>query len=261
MDVILTAGGFLTRDDPLAPGTEIMPKALLDMAGKPMIQWVLDAMAESPQVERVVVAGLPEDTPLRFPRPLLFLPDQGSMLDNLQAAARLLLPLHHPDDFVLAVSSDIPAITAQHVNWVIAQVEQGEEEGFYGVIERETMEARFPGARRTYLKLKGLEVCGGDLNALRLKLLTGEHPLWQKIVDARKSPQKQAALLGMDTLLLILLRRLTLDEAARKLGKKLGITVRAVVCPFAEVGMDVDKPEQLALVRADLSRRQRPGSE
>jgi len=35
----------------------------------------------------------------------------------------------------------------------------------------------------------------------------------------------------------------------------LSIKGRAIVCPYAEVGMDVDKPHQLAIMRADLAKR------
>ena len=252
MDAIITAGGIPEPDDLLFGETGNSPKALLEVAGKSMIQWVLDALAGSEKVERVVVAGLPEDTPLEFPRPLTILPDKGSMLDNIQAAARVLIPFHQSEDFVLAVSSDIPTITTHHVDWVIEEVQRTPEEVFFGVIERETMEKRFPGSNRTYLKLKDKDLCGGDFNALRIKLISSDHLLWRKIVDARKSPLRQASLLGLDTLFLILLRRLTLEQAAVKIGRKLGISARGVVSPFAELGMDVDKPYQLELVRTDL---------
>ena len=34
-----------------------------------------------------------------------------------------------------------------------------------------------------------------------------------------------------------------------------GVRGRAIVCPYAEVGMDVDKPHQLEIMRADLQKR------
>jgi hypothetical protein len=33
------------------------------------------------------------------------------------------------------------------------------------------------------------------------------------------------------------------------------MTGTAIVCPYAEVGMDVDKPHQLEMIRADLAER------
>jgi hypothetical protein len=59
------------------------------------------------------VTGLPEDTRWHFRAPLTILPDHGSMLDNIQTAARLLAPSHRPEDFILTISSDIPTITTR----------------------------------------------------------------------------------------------------------------------------------------------------
>ena len=40
MDAIVTAGGIPMPGEPLYEYTNGSPKALLDIAGKPMIQWV-----------------------------------------------------------------------------------------------------------------------------------------------------------------------------------------------------------------------------
>ena len=77
--------------------------------------------------------------------------------------------------------------------------------------------------------------------------------IWDRIIASRKNAFKQAALLGYDTLLLLLLRAITLEGAVNKVTKRLNLTGQAVVCPYAEVAMDVDKPHQLELLRADLA--------
>jgi mannose-1-phosphate guanylyltransferase len=51
MDAILLAGGFGTR---LRPLTYTRPKPLLPVAGRPMVEWVLDRLP--PEVQRVIVA-------------------------------------------------------------------------------------------------------------------------------------------------------------------------------------------------------------
>jgi hypothetical protein len=61
--------------------------------------------------------------------------------------------------------------------------------------------------------------------------------------------------MGFDTLLLMLLRAITLDEAVKKVAARLHMTGKAIVCPYAEIAMDVDKPNQLELMRADLAKR------
>jgi hypothetical protein len=69
---------------------------------------------------------------------------------------------------------------------------------------------------------------------------------------ARKNPIRQASLIGLDTVLLLLLKQLTIQEAVRRIGKRLEIRGRALDCPYAEIGMDVDKPFQLEIMQRNL---------
>jgi len=62
MDVILTAGGSPLPDEALYPATRGGYKAMLEIAGKPMVGWVLNALAGAKSVNRIVVVGLPPAT-------------------------------------------------------------------------------------------------------------------------------------------------------------------------------------------------------
>lgn len=44
MDVIVTAGGISKQGDPLYKYSQGKPKALLDIAGKPMVKWVMPSV-------------------------------------------------------------------------------------------------------------------------------------------------------------------------------------------------------------------------
>jgi GTP:adenosylcobinamide-phosphate guanylyltransferase len=255
LDALITAGGIPQPGEPLFEITQGKSKALLDIAGKPMIQWVLDALNNAQTVKNIVLVGLLPDSGLNCPKIAGYLPNQGGMLGNIKAGMAKIREINPECKHVLVVSSDIPAITAEMVNWIIDTSMQTDEDAYYNVITRQTMESRFPGSKRTYTRLKDVEVCGGDMNVVRASL-TSNDDLWEKIIASRKSPLKQARLLGFDTLILLLLHAITLEGAVRKVTKRVGITGRALVCPYAEVGMDVDKPNQLELLRTDLARRQ-----
>jgi len=105
--------------------------------------------------------------------------------------------------------------------------------------------------------LKDVEVCGGDMNLVRTSLATSREEIWDRLIEARKNVFKQAALIGLDTLILLLLHRITLDDAVKTASQRLKISGRALVCPYAEVGMDVDKPHQLEIMREYLA-KERP---
>jgi len=152
------------------------------------------------------------------------------------------------------VSSDVPGITAEMINWTIDRVNESDVDLYYTVIDRKVMEQRFPESKRTYLHLKDIEACGGDVNAARASMFQSTNPLWHKIIETRKSPIKQALALGIDTMLLILLRALTLAQTERRVCKRLGITGRVIPCPYAELGMDVDKSFQYEIMQRDLAR-------
>lgn len=257
MDAVITAGGIPLPEEPLYPFTEGRSKAMVDIAGKPMVQWVLDALCESTTIENIIIVGLTEKLGLTSSKPVYYLSNQGKMLDNFRAGVVKSLELNKKSKHVLFVSSDIPAITGEMVDWVVETAMQTDDDIYYNVIQREAMEKRFPNSNRTYTRLADMEVCGGDMNVARSKLVVTEDEsgLWQKISDARKSPLKQAGLIGFDTLIGLLFRTLTLDMAAEKIMKRLEITGRAIICPYAEVGMDVDKPHQLEIMREDLKKR------
>lgn len=253
MDAIVIAGGIPKPEEPLYEFTQGQPKALLDIAGKPMVQWVLDALAGADSIDQVVLISLSEDSGLNFPKPITYVPDQGGLLHNVRAGIEKVVELNPDAQHVLTVSSDIPAIKADMVNWLVGQAMNTDLDLYYTIIPREVMEKRFPASNRSYVRLKDAEVCGGDLNMIRASTVYANEELWNRIIAARKSVFKQAALLGYGNLILLLTRQLTIGGAVKRVTKKMDLTGQAVLSPYAELGMDVDKPHQLKIMQSELS--------
>jgi GTP:adenosylcobinamide-phosphate guanylyltransferase len=254
LDAVVTAGGIPQPDEPLYPYTQGISKSLLDVAGKPMIQWVLDALGQASTVGNVIVVGLTEESGVICKKPLYFIPNQGKMLDNFRTGVRKILEINPKAVFTIFASSDIPALKPEMVDWVVNTALETDDDIYYNMIQQQVMEKRFPGSKRTYTHMKGMDVCGGDINVVRASTASDESEIWDKLTDSRKSPLKQASLFGYDTLLLLLLRQLTVDRLVQRVAKRVNVKGRGMVCPYAEVGMDVDKPHQLEIIRADLAR-------
>jgi GTP:adenosylcobinamide-phosphate guanylyltransferase len=257
MDAVITAGGIPLPEEPLYEQANGDSKALIDIAGKPMVQWVLDALSQAETIENVVVVGLSSKSGVTCTKPLTFLSNQGKMLANIQAGAHKVSELNPEAEHFLIVSSDIPAISGEMVDWVVNTAMETDDDVYYNVIRREDMEKRFPTSKRTYTRLKDVQICGGDMNVARISLVDEESDFWEKVINTRKSPLAQAALIGFDTLLLVLFRRLTLEQVALRVMRRLDLTGRAILCPYPEVGMDIDKPHQLELLRKDLEKSQK----
>jgi CTP:molybdopterin cytidylyltransferase MocA len=258
IDAVVTAGGIPKPDDPLYPVTQGRNKALLPIGGVPMVQWVLDALGGADCIRRMVVVGLdPDSAGLEARKPLTYLPNQGSMIGNVQAGAKCVLEQDAQARHVLVVSSDIPTITAEMVDWNVKTSLETDHEAYYSLIPAAEMERRFPGSRRSFFRLKEGRFSGSDMNVFQTALVGHYHPAWQAIVEARKNVFKQAGLVGVDTLLLMLLGQMSIAGALERVRKRLGLRGRAFISRYPETGMDVDKPHQYELVKRDLEARGR----
>ncbi len=84
MDAIVIAGGIPQPDEPLYPFTQGLPKALVDICGKPMVQWVLDAVEKAETIDQVVVVGLSPESNLKSTKIKDYAENQGSILLNIR---------------------------------------------------------------------------------------------------------------------------------------------------------------------------------
>ena len=222
MDAIVLAGG----KEAWAQG----PKALYPYKGRPLADWVLSALKGTGL--RVVYVG--EDRGFSV-RPDVVLPDSGGILENLASA------LPHTQGRVLVSSADLPHLTQEAVEYILSHDPKAAL--VYTIVPKEAVEARFPGSRRTYARLKEGVFTGGNLLILEGALFERALPLAQRVVALRKNPLALARLVGLDILFLYLLGRLSLRHLEARAERILGLTARALVVPYAEVGVDLDRPE------------------
>jgi hypothetical protein len=123
---------------------------------------------------------------------------------------------------------------------------------YYTAVEKSTMEARFPGSGRSFVPLRGGSFAGGDINMAKVSAIQANLPLARQALEFRKNVWRQVRLLGFGTLIKFAFRRLTIADAERVASRALGCQGRAIITPYPEMGMDVDKPHQLDMVRAIL---------
>ena len=255
MDVIVMAGGRIEPEDPLYAMTGMTNKTLIPIAGKPMLQYVVDALAGSPKVEKFVLVGLtPEECP-DLGVPVTYVSSQAGIFDNVVAGIKKLRQIKPDAELAIMSTADIPLLTTEMVDWFIETCTETDHDIYYTAVERSVMERRFAQSGRTFIPLSDGAYCGGDIFMARTDLIHSNQALIDKLMEARKSFLKQVRLLGLGFLIRFALRRLTVADAERRVSKTLNVRGRAIITPYAEMGMDVDKPHQLEIVRAELERR------
>ncbi len=249
-DAIIMAGHD-AQATPLSEATGQSCKALIPIAGQPMVRYLIDALRASGCVARLAVAGIaPEELSLEdvSPRPLQ-LPNQGSMVANLVAALEAL----QTSEPLLVASADIPLLTPQAILDLVTRCEQEQVDVGYPIVERQVMEARFPGSGRTFRRLVEGDFAGGDLFYLRPSVFYANADLFAGLSARRKSAWRLARLMGAGIPLRMILGRLHISDLEKRAQRLLGAYCRGIISPFAELAMDIDKPQHLELVRRVLA--------
>lgn len=250
IDAIVLAGAANTGK--LREVSSASAEAIIPVAGRPMLWYVVNALHQSTQIGRVIVVGPPEVAQIDYgpgAQRVVHLPSGSSMVENLLRAVDYV----KGESRVLVVTSDIPLLTAEAVDDFIERCKATEADIYYPIVSKETNEAKYPGVQRTYVKLLEGTYTGGNLALVAPEALIRGRRVIEQAFLMRKKPIKLARLLGFRFILKFILNRLSLHEIEQRVTDILGCSGRAVVSPFPEVGIDVDKPSDMQVVEQELA--------
>jgi len=255
INAVVLAGA--TNEGKLKEASPERWEALIELNGKPLIRHSLDPLLAAKSIDRIVIVGPVEELKKALAGlDVDIIPPTGDMFDNVIVGCRHLAQTGDGKKGLALVSTaDIPLITPDIVdNLVKACLDRGGE-AFYPMATRETMEAKFPGTKRTYGTLREGTLTGGNLFVVNGEVLERVAPKAKALIEARKNPLKMAMAAGLIFVIRLVLGRLTVKELEGYVGRKFGFQGRVIIVPWAEIGIDVDKPADLELVRAYLAAR------
>jgi len=124
------------------------------------------------------------------------------------------------------------------------------------LVERATLEAAYPGNRRTWLPFRGGAYSGANLFWLGSPKALKALAVWRGIEQRRKKARAVLGAFGLPLAAMLAARLLSLDQAIARAGRRLGVRARAIELPFAEACIDVDKPTDHVMAEAILRRRE-----
>jgi hypothetical protein len=102
------------------------------------------------------------------------------------------------------------------------------------------------------MRLKDGTFTGGNVHLVRKTTFIRNLKTGERLFDLRKHPLSLVSLLGIGFMLRYFTGRLDTEGLERKAGELLEAKVKAVSVSYPELGVDVDKPADLALVQAYL---------
>lgn len=245
-------------DDPVARHAGHPNKVFVPVHGRPMLAWVVRALQASPSVARIAVSiddpswleTVPELAAAVRDGALVVLPAGASPSASVAAALRAL-----DDPFpVLLATADHPLLTPDMIEHFCRAL-PADCDIAVAVARAEVIRRSYPDSVRTYWRFSDGRFSGCNLYVLRTSAALRAVSFWSGVERHRKRPWRLALAVGPVTLVRLALGTLTLDAALRRLSGLIGAAARAVELPFAEAAIDVDKPGDLVLAEAILSRR------
>lgn len=245
VDAIVLAGGSAETFS----GDDSTGKGLLKINGRPMVDYVVQALLASPSVDRVAVV-MPGEIAWQDHRILAINSPCSSITESIEAGLKVLL--ESGNEHLLLVSADIPLLSVEAVDDFIERASKTGADICYPIIPKEAVTERFPDSKRTYARLREGVFTGGNMGMFSKRLLIEKLSLFESFYRNRKSPVKLARILGLSFIMSYMLGIISVAGIEKRMSEILGASGRAIITSFSEVGFDVDKPPDLEAAASDI---------
>jgi GTP:adenosylcobinamide-phosphate guanylyltransferase len=243
--------------DAMAAQFGLEGKALIPVAGELMLNRVLMALADTPDIGRIVVMAQNAEALLAHPElawaaadPHITARATGRSISGSVLAAVRDPAIGLP---VLVTTADNVMLTPSTISDFLAAA--GSADVSVALVEKSRLEAAVGSNRRTWLRFRDGAFTGANLFALNTPAAANVLRFWERVEKDRKSVLRLAAHFGPVLMVNMLLRRMTARDALAAAGAKLGAQVKPVLLSDGRMGVDVDKPEDHALAERLLGAR------
>jgi molybdopterin-guanine dinucleotide biosynthesis protein A len=251
IDAVILAGS--TNEGRLRNCSGETFEAMVEIENRPMVSYVFDVLKRSPLIHKIVVAGPFAQMNRLFgdEDQVCLAPGGETPIDSLINALEVLKPTGN----VLIATCDIPLLSIDSVADFLKRCSKKQADVYYPIIPKEVNDRLYPGMKRTYIRFKDGTFTGGNLFLIDPKIVNQAAPKARVFVENRKSPVALARLVGWKFLIRFILKSVTLRETEEKVSRIFGIKGAVIISPFPEVGIDVDKPSDLDLVKEKIAQR------
>jgi len=269
LDVVILAGGI--NRIPLYPGAKPGYKALLPFAGKPAIQYTLEAVNAIPNIRRIFVAGPEKElraalaaTGCRIP--CEYVPGGDSPMGSVMNVLPRLKESTPPGDApsaILFATADLPLVTTESVAAFLdacAAAPRPYPANLYlSAVPGRAFTGPFAKSRKGHMTFRGGAIYHGNVALIEPQAFEtpGLVNLFKRLYQRRKNPFASAISGGWRIALsyvfgAFLLRLLSLEQMARIVSRRLGVGIVPIRLNRPEIAVDVDVASDYELVRQEL---------
>ncbi|MEN3189958.1 MAG: nucleotidyltransferase family protein [Atribacterota bacterium] len=236
---------------PLEIATNVENKTLIMINGRPIIDYIVDALKRSKNIDKIVVVGPKNELYYYIGEKVEKIIEPGnSILYNLEVGIKYF----NSNKDLLILTSDIPLISPQAIDEFIEKCLERKAHLGYPIIKKENIIKKYPEAQRTYVKIKEGTVCGGNIIFFKPEIFYENKELIQELFENRKAMWKWAKILGLKFVIKYLLKTITLKEIEEKVTGLVGYKSAAIIISYPELMIDLDKISDYELVQKYLKK-------
>lgn len=248
INVVVLAGGRNSPEMAAATGTEI--RALTPIGTRTMLDYVVSALSKAPSVGKIFVVGTVPPS-----EQYTQIAGRETLLENLLAG----LDAAGDGEHVLVSTSDIPFLTPDAAEDFLVRAAAVGADLCCSYVPLAVCLRRYPEMKRTAISLAEGRFTLGNIMLVNPAFLRTRQEAITAAYAARKSPVQVARLLGPGLLgrligaQLLAPGLLSVAGLEAAVGRALGGQAAGVCSAYAEIGTDVDHPEDVAIARRILA--------
>lgn len=237
--------GDRVPDDAVARAAGVCCKSLAPVGGQPMVLRVMDTLDATADIGNQILCG-PDWSAVEQNAALKKRIESGTVhwiapkASPSRSAFRALQSL--PDDQpALITTADHALLTTDILDYFCGEARAGDYDVVVGLASNELVKRTYPDVTRTVIRFRDNDYQGCNLFAFMSAESRQVARFWKRVEHRRKQPLRIAGALGWWTVLRYLFNRLSLEEALAAISKRVQVRIGAVILPFPEAAIDIDK--------------------
>lgn len=252
----IVLAGDREPNNPVARAAGVPCKVLAPAGAEPMLLRVVEALESSPFISNIIVCGPDRST---FSR--------SGLLKELDASGRIrwleadktpstsawkAMETVPEDKPVLLTTGDHALLTREIIDFFCQKSVEKKCDVTAALCLLETVIRAFPNTHRTAYRLKDGSYCSCNLFSFLTPDARNAALFWRRVEAKRKNPLKVIHTFGWIPAFKYLTGQLSLSDGMKQISRCVGCRAGAVIMPFPEAAVDVDTPEDLAMVNEIL---------
>jgi len=242
-----------SHDDPMAQAFKAEHKCLIEIDGTPMLVRVVEALKSTPEIESIGVS-IDRFNVLSKISELQTLELFKSADSAPNSVTKAIEQLDQPFP-LLVTTADHALLTREIIEDFCRKAQNTDCDIAIGLAKRASIERADITTKRTYFRFQNGDYSGCNLYYLKSEKALNAVRFWHKIDRIRKKPWALAKTFSLLIMIKYMLGILTLQAGLEYASNLLDVRVDAVILDQGEAAIDVDKPEDHALVTKLLQKR------